>query len=198
VFQCQWTTNSLAKRAADHDAPNFACDFHGTLILINVKGDSIVGELTQRMATLADMRAIWGLVRQVADNIPADLANEAVQENILTEIMACCTSGLTPIAVAKDKSVVGALLARRDTFDWGFLNGNAIHISFAAIAPEQNDQGVFAALISDIKERQATLFASVKNGDRFGIADQLQKLGFAHECTAANGWGDLYKWLPLH
>ena len=157
-----------------------------------------MGELTQRMATLSDMRSIWGLVRQVAPDIPADLANEAVQENILTEIMACCTSGLTPIALGKDKSVVAALLARRDTFEWGFLNSNAIHISFAAISPEQRDQGIFASLIGDMKGCQATLFASVKNGDRFGIADELKKLGFARECTAANGWGDLYKWLPLN
>jgi hypothetical protein len=63
-----------------------------------------VADLTQRAASLEDLRDIWGLLQQVASDIPADLGSEATQENILTELMACCTSGLSPIAVDKDKS----------------------------------------------------------------------------------------------
>ncbi len=37
---------------------------------------------------------------------------------------------------------------------------------------------------------------SVKNGNHLGFADELKKLGFDLECTAASGWGDLYKWQP--
>jgi len=155
-----------------------------------------VDELTQRAASLEDLRDIWSLLREVASDIPADLGNEADQENILTEAMACCTSGLSPIAIAKDKAIIGALLARRDDFEWGFKNSDAIHISYAAIAPSHRDQGVFAALVTEIQGRKATIFASVKSGNQFGLADELKKLGFEHECTAASGWGDLYKWTP--
>ena len=153
-------------------------------------------ELTQRAASLGDLRDIWGLLREVATSIPVDLANEATQENVLSELMACCTSGLSPIALDKEKGVVGALLARRDDFEWCFKNSDAIHISYAAIAPSHRDQGVFAALVSEIQGRKAPVFASVKSGNEFGLADELKKLGFEHECTAASGWGDLYKWLP--
>ena len=153
-------------------------------------------ELTQRAASLGDLRDIWGLLREVATSIPVDLANEATQENVLSELMACCTSGLSPIALNKEKGVVGALLARRDDFEWCFKNSDAIHISYAAIAPSHRDQGVFAALVSEIQGRKAPVFASVKSGNEFGLADELKKLGFEHECTAASGWGDLYKWLP--
>src|SRR5664279_3333736 len=97
--------------------------------------DWIVADLTQRAASLEDLRDIWGLLQQVASDIPADLGSEATQENILTELMACCTSGLSPIAVDKDKAIIGALLARRDDFEWGFKNSKAVHISYAAIAP---------------------------------------------------------------
>jgi hypothetical protein len=155
-----------------------------------------VADLKQRAASLGDLRDIWGLLQQVAPDIPADLGSEAAQENILTELMACCTSGLSPIALNKNETIIGALLARRDDFEWGFKNSDAVHISYAAIAPSHRDQGVFAALVADIQGRKVAVFASVKNCDRFGLADELKKLGFEHECTAANGWGDLYKWQP--
>lgn len=155
-----------------------------------------MNELTHRAASLEDLRDIWGLLRQVAPDIPMDLGSEAAQENILTEIMACCTSGLSPVAVGKDKAIIGALLARRDDFEWGFKNSDAIHVSYAAIAPSHRDQGVFATLVSEIQGRNVPVFASVKSGDQFGLADELKKLGFEHECTAASGWGELYKWQP--
>jgi hypothetical protein len=155
-----------------------------------------VADLTQRAASLGDLRDIWGLLQQVASDIPADLGSEATQENILTELMACCTSGLSPIAVDKDKAIIGALLARRDDFEWGFKNSEAVHISYAAIAPSHRDQGVFAALVAEIQGRKTPVFASVKSGNQCGLADELKKLGFEHECTAASGWGDLYKWQP--
>ena len=155
-----------------------------------------MADLTQRAASLEDLRDIWGLLQQVASDIPADLRSEAEQENILTELMACCTSGFSPIAVDKDKAIVGALLVRRDDFEWGFKNSQAVHISYAAIAPGHRDQGVCAALVTEIQERKAPVFASVKSGNQFGFADELMKLGFVHECTAASGWGDLYKWQP--
>jgi ribosomal protein S18 acetylase RimI-like enzyme len=155
-----------------------------------------MAELTQRTASLGDLRDIWGLLRQVAADIPVDLQSEAAQENILSELMACCTSGLSPVAVDENKVIAGALLARRDDFEWGLRNSDAIHISYAAIAPGHRDQGVFASLVSEIQRRKASVFASVKSGNRLGLADELKKLGFEHECTAASGWGDLYKWTP--
>lgn len=156
-------------------------------------------EMTQRAASLADLKDIWGLMKQVSGDIPFDLGTEAAQESLLTEIMSCCTSGLSPVALSRDKSVIGALLVRRDDFEWGFRNSEAIHLSYAAIASSYKDQGVLRSLIAKIQEQKVPIFASVKSGNQFGLADELMKLGFAHECRAANGWGDLYKWQPpLH
>jgi hypothetical protein len=76
-------------------------------------------DLKHRAAELADLKDIWGLLRQTANDIPFDLESEADQENVLTEIMACCTSGLSPIVLDENKAIVGALLVRRDDFDWG-------------------------------------------------------------------------------
>ncbi len=154
-------------------------------------------ELTQRAASLGDLKDIWDLLRQVAAGIPFDLESEAAQENMLTELMACCTSGLSPVAVGKDKTIVGALLVRRDDFEWGFRNGDAVHVSYAAIAPSHRDQGVLRALVAEIQERKVPVFASVKSGNQLGLADELKALGFAHECAAESGWGDLYRWQPL-
>src|SRR5208283_3683739 len=126
-----------------------------------------MADLKHRAADLAVLKDIWGLLRQTANDIPFDLESEADQENVLTEIMACCTSGLSPIVLDENKAIVGALLVRRDDFDWGFRNGDKVPV-----------------------------LASVKNGNHLGFADELKKLGFDLECTAASGWGDLYKWQP--
>jgi hypothetical protein len=152
--------------------------------------------VTQRAASLEDIKGVWDLMRQVATDIPFDLTSEVVQENILTEVMACCTSGLSPIYLGADKSIVGALLVRRDDFEWGFINGPALHMAYAPIVAEQRDKGVLQALMADVQGHKVPVFASVKSDDKLGLAEELVKLGFAHECTAASGWGNLYKWEP--
>jgi hypothetical protein len=155
-----------------------------------------MGDVTQRPASLADMKDVWSLVRQVAGDIPFDAQSEAAQESVLSEVMACCTSGLSPIAVDCDKSVVGALLARRDDFEWGLRNANVIHVSYAAVAPDQREKGLLRSLFAKVQEQKVPVLVSVKNGNRLGLADELESLGFTHECTAASGWGDLYRWQP--
>ena len=155
-----------------------------------------MAELMQRAASLSDLKEIWGLMRQAAPEIPFDLESETAQESMLTEIMACCTSDFSSVAVGEDKAIVGVVLARRDDFEWGFRNGKALHMSYAAIAPSHRDRGLLPALVAKIQERKVPVFASVREGNKLGLADELQKLGFASECTAANGWGELYKWQP--
>jgi hypothetical protein len=155
-----------------------------------------MAEVTQRAASLADLKDVWGLVQQVADDIPFDLKSEAGQESMLSELMACCTSGLSPVALGEDKEIVGALFARRDDFEWGFRNANVIHVSYAAIVPDKRDSGLLEALVTEIKDRKVPVLVSVKSGDKLGLSDELKKLGFEHECAAESGWGDLYKWQP--
>lgn len=152
--------------------------------------------LTQRAAALGDLKDIWGLLRHVASDIPFKCDDAAAQENMLTEIMACCTSGLSPIALDENKAIVGALLVRRDDFEWGFRNSKAVHIAYAAIAPSHRGQDILGALVSEVQERKVPVFVSVKSGGQLGFAEALEGLGFAHECTAVNGWGELYKWQP--
>ena len=155
-----------------------------------------MGEVKQRAASIADLKNVWGLVRENAGDIPFDVESEAAQENVLSELMACCTSGLSPIALAEDKSVVGALMARRDDFEWGMRNANVIHVAYAAVAPDQRDKGVLKSLFAAVQEQRVPVFVSVKSGEKLGLADELKSLGFAHESTAESGWGDLYKWQP--
>jgi hypothetical protein len=153
-----------------------------------------MAEVVQRAASLGDLKDIWGLVRQVAGDIPFDLESEAAQESLLSELMACCTSGLSPVAVDKDKAIVAALLVRRDDFEWGFRNSDAVHVSYAAIAPSCKSDGLLEILVTEIQGRKVPVFVSVKSGNQIGLAEELERLGFTHECTAASGWGDLYKW----
>jgi len=154
-------------------------------------------EVKHRAASLSDLKDIWGLVKNAAGEIPFDATNEAAQESVLSELMMCCTSELSPVAVGDGKSIVGALLVRRDDFEWGFRNSEAVHVSYAAVAPSYRDKGILAALLAEVQERKVPVFVSVKSGNQLGLVDELKKLGFAHECTAASGWGDLYKGNPV-
>jgi hypothetical protein len=153
-------------------------------------------ELTRRPASLGDLKGIWGLMKQAAPDIPVELGSEAAQERVLSELMACCTSGLSPVAFAEDKVIIGAVLVRRDDFQWGFRNGGAVHMSYVVVAPNYRDQGVLRTLVSEVQEQKVPIFARVKGGNQFGLADELKGLGFARDAAAEDGWGDLYKWLP--
>jgi len=153
-------------------------------------------EVTHRSASLGDLKDIWGLVKSNAGDIPFDAGSEAAQESVLSELMRCCTSELSPVAVGDGKSIVGALLVRRDDFEWGLRNAEVVHVSYAAVAPSYRDKGVLAELFGKLKEQNVPVLVSVKNGNQLGLADELKKLGFAQEATAESGWGELYKWAP--
>lgn len=155
-----------------------------------------MAELTRRMASLSDVQGIWGLLRQVAADVPFKLEDELEQESLLSELMACCTSGLSPVLVDHEKGIVGALLARRDTFEWGFRNSEAIHVAYAAVAPAVREDKVLPTLLGELQEKKVPLLASVKTGEQLGFATVLGELGFVHEIKAGNGWGDLYQWNP--
>ncbi|WP_454915282.1 hypothetical protein [Xanthobacter sediminis] len=155
-----------------------------------------MAELTQRMASLADVQGIWGLLRQVSADVPFEIDSEREQESILSELMACCTSGLSPLAVDDEKGIVGVLLARRDDLEWGLRNKEAIHVAYAALEPGFRGTDLLAKLLGEVKGRKVSVLASVKAGEKQGFADALGREGFTHEITALSGWGDLYQWTP--
>ncbi len=155
-----------------------------------------MADVTQRAASLGDVEGIWGLMRQVAAAVPFALEDEADQERVLSELMACCTSGLSPIAVGADQTVVGALLVRRDDFDWCLRNGETVHVAYAAVAPDHRYGGVLRALVADVQTRKVPVLASVRSGNTLGLADDLAALGFAPAETLEKGWGDLFLWQP--
>jgi hypothetical protein len=155
-----------------------------------------MAQLVQRTAELTDLKDIWNLIREVAAEVPFDLANERAQQSILSELMCCCTSGISIVAVGPDKAIVGAVMARRDDLEWGIGNHNVAHIIYAAVAPSAKGNGLLKGLVTGVQDGKVPVYASVKSGEQQGLADQLKELGFALECSAANGWGDLYRWQP--
>ncbi len=155
-----------------------------------------MAELTQRPASLGDLKSIWGLMRLVAADIPLELENETAQESALSELMMCCTSGLSTVAVGEDKTVVGAVLIKRDEYDWGLRNGGAVQMPYAAIAPDYRNQDVLRALVGEVQQRGVPVLAKVRSGEKLGLAEGLRALGFTHEAAAEHEGGELYKWKP--
>jgi hypothetical protein len=155
-----------------------------------------MAELVQRTAELTDLKNIWNLLREVAAEVPFDLADEKAQQSVLSELVRCCTSGVSLVAVGPDKAIVGAVMARPDDLEWGLANHNVPHIIYAAVSPSAKGNGVLKGLVTGVQEGKHPVYASVKSGEQVGLANELKELGFALECTAANGWGDLYRWQP--
>lgn len=153
-----------------------------------------MSDLAQRSASLSDMKDIWVLMRESAAALPFDVENEAEQERVLTEVMECCTAEMSPLVVDGKQSVVGALLAKRDQFDWGFRNKKTINVSLAAVAASHRDQGVLKMLIEEICKHDVPVYVGVKTGDGHGLAAELKGSGFSLEETCESG--ELYKWEP--
>jgi hypothetical protein len=152
-----------------------------------------MGALKRRTADLGDIKEIWELVKAAAEDMAFDAANPAAQEAMLSQIMVCCTSGLSPLAVADSGGLVGALLVRRDELEWGLRNSPAVHVA-AAAARREGGEGALAALFGELQAAEAPVFVSVRKGDRLGLDVLLRERGFAHEASAESGWGDLYAW----
>lgn len=148
--------------------------------------------LSQKTASLSDIKDIWGLTRQSAADIPALIESEADQERALTAIMECCTAELSPIVVDEKKEIVGVLLAKRDQFDWGFRNMETLNVSLAAVSSAYRDKDIFKLLLEGVTKKAAPVFISVKAGDGQGLTDELKRFGFQLENTGANS--ELYKW----
>lgn len=155
-----------------------------------------MSEVAKRAASLEDIEAIWGLMRQSASDIPFDVESEGEQERILTEGMVCCIAGMSPLVVDDRKEIVRALLAKRDELDWGLRNTETINVSFAAVAPSHRDQGILKMLVEEIIKRNARVYLGVKMGDKQGLAAELEKSGFARQSEDTSGRGELYKWEP--
>jgi hypothetical protein len=155
-----------------------------------------MSDLTQRAASLSDIKDIWGLMRQSAGDIPLAVESEAEQEKVLTEIMACCTAGMSPIVVDSKKEIVGALLAKRDQFDWGFRNIETINVAYAAVATTHQDQGVLKTLVEEIVKRNVPIYVGVQSGNKHGLVGELESAGFSRQAEISSGLGDVYKWEP--
>lgn len=149
---------------------------------------------TPYVATLQDMPRIWTFVRAAAQQIPFELESESDQEAMLSELMAALSSGYTQVALGEGDAVQGALLARRDTFDWGFRNSPALHVTYAALGPDAAAADVVPALLAPLKDTSAPIYFSVRGGNALDLAALLPSLGFEH--LAKSPWGDLYLWEP--
>lgn len=153
-----------------------------------------MGEISSRAAALPDLESLWALLRDSADQVPFKLDSDADQEEVLSELMICCTFGLSPLVLDADKKVIGAFLMRRDPFEWGFRNSPALHVTYVAFAAGAPTAELLAPLVEDLKARKVPLYFSVKSGNGLGLPAVLQAAGFAHLANSA--WGDLYLWEP--
>lgn len=153
-----------------------------------------MADLAHRNASLDDMKDLWALMRQTAADIPCSIESESDQERALTEIMKCCTAEFSPVVLDAKRNVVGALLARRDEFDWGLRNAEKINVSMATVSESYREHGVFKVLIDAILTRNAPVCIEVKAGEAQGLAAALEGSGFSLAETKEGA--NLYKWEP--
>jgi len=133
-----------------------------------------VADLKQRAAELNDLKTS-GFAKADSERHPFDLESEADQENVLTEIMACCTSGLSPIVLDENKAIVGALLVRRMIS----IGGLGTVTQFVYPMPRSHQPIAISVLFNAYGNpgTQSSVLCSVKNGNHLGSRTSLKKLG---------------------
>lgn len=153
-----------------------------------------MSELVHREASLCDIEEIWGLVREVAADIPLSLASDAEQELALTRIMQCLSDERSWVVLGTEKNILGVLLAQRDLLDLALTRKETINVCMVAAAHIPQRAEALNLLLKSLVSRGATIYVGVSTADTQGLADALKEIGFTQLQT--EGKPDIYKWEP--
>jgi hypothetical protein len=143
-----------------------------------------------RIATNNDEAGILTVLTEVAPEIPVELDGPERQAKIWTEIVQCCKSGKSLVAVEADGKVVGFILARPDAYE----NKAAIQMPYGGVTAAFRCRKIFSALVEKLKANGVPLIAHVLHDNKSDMENTLMKRGFTE--IDYNAKQKKYLWLP--
>src|SRR5258708_7728549 len=126
-----------------------------------------------RIASRNDETDMYGVIEEVAPEIPVLLDIEDRQDAMRGIIVECHKSRKSWVAVNANGGVVGCVLARPD-----FHEDGAISLRYIGVSKTSRRQGIFATFIEKLKTNGVALTASVLHNNSSAMGDRLLKVGF--------------------
>ncbi|WP_441252564.1 GNAT family N-acetyltransferase [Tardiphaga sp. 71_E8_N1_1] len=141
-----------------------------------------------RTATDADHSAIYDVLEEVGSEIPIELSDET-RAAAEYEIVTCCASGRSLVAIDDHQNVVGFALARPDLHTRG-----AVSLRYIGVSKDWRKSGIFAALTGQLLKAGAPLVTTVLTGNKSRMVELLTKKGFVQ--TAKKESEANFRWDP--
>jgi hypothetical protein len=149
--------------------------------------------LEYRLAVSSDVEWIFGVLEEVAPEIPLQLTAKA-REIIISRAVQCCNFKESCVAVDHASRIVGFLLAEPDKMERFYHDNQALHLPYGGVTKSLRKRGAFQKLIEMVMSRQVPLTATVKRANQCGMAVRLMKIGFTK--ISSNAQEDQFRWQP--
>ena len=149
-----------------------------------------------RVAAPDDAVGIFGVLAEVAQEIPLRIDTGERREAIFRIIEGCIGAGESRIATDGGGGTVGFVLVEPDEIERFQRNNHALHLRYTGVAKAQRRRGIFRALVRQLMKRSVPLTATVKAGNKCQMAVLLQHVGF-QKWSGDPQTEEHFKWQPI-
>ena len=131
-----------------------------------------------RVAAPGDAAAIFGVLAEVAPEIPLLMDTSERRKGISGIIDKCIATGESCVATDGGGVVAGFILVEPDKMERFHHDNRALHLRYAGVSNAYRRRGIFRALIQQVIKRGVPLTATVKAANQCQMAALLQRVGF--------------------
>ena len=131
-----------------------------------------------RVATREDETDILAVLKEAAPEVPFSLDTTKKEDILKIVIRRGCDSGQSWVAVDADTDVVGVVLITPNLAERALERNDAVDIPYVAVAKNRRKRGVFGNLMEKAMAKGDPMNATVLHGNKSGMVDCLEKLGF--------------------
>jgi ribosomal protein S18 acetylase RimI-like enzyme len=148
-----------------------------------------------RLAIVDDAPVIFGVLVEVAPEIPLLLDTEGRRGAVARMVMECVLAGESWVAVDGGGDVAGFLLVVPDEIERFQRDNHALHLRYSGVAISYRRQGVFRVMIQQVMERKVPLTATVKAANQSQMAEILKHMGF-QKWSGDSHLEEDFRWQP--
>ena len=150
--------------------------------------------IAYRQARLDDAAEIHALLLRLAPEIPLLVDTLEREEALYALTRTCARSGESWVALDEAGRIVGFVLVEPNQLGRHYAENEILDLRYAGVAPDERNQGVFAALIANVLARMVPVATTVAVQNRSAMVQRLEKLGFRP--TASPGGEQRLRWEP--
>ncbi len=150
-----------------------------------------------RVAAPGDAAGIFGVLEQVASEIPLLIDTRERREGVSKIMYKCISTGESWVATDGGGVVAGFILVEPDEMERFQRNNAALHLAYAGVAKTQRKHGIFRAMLQHVMNRNVPLTATVKFANQSGMAERLKRIGFRRTSVDSSREEYTFIWQPI-